>query len=141
MKIEKILLPVDGSEHSMNASRYAVDLAKQTEAEIVLIHCYSSFPTMMEGKVFDESISDELKAAANKVLGPYQELLKKSDVPFTNEIIEGPTAEAINTVAKNEKCDIIIMGSRGCSDIKGLLLGSVTHRVLQTAPCPVLVIR
>ena len=140
MKIEKILLPVDGSEHSMNASRYAVDLAKQMKAEIVLIHCYSSFPTMMEGKVF-EGVIDELKATANKVLDPYRELLKGSAVPFTDEIIEGPTAEAINLLAKNEKCDIVIMGSRGCGDIKGLLLGSVTHRVLQTSPCPVLIIR
>jgi nucleotide-binding universal stress UspA family protein len=140
MKIKKILLPVDGSEHSMHAARFAADMAKQTEAEIVLIHCYSGFPTMMEGRVF-EGVADELKAVANKVLDPFRELLKEGGIPFTDEIVEGPTAEAINTIAKKEKCDMIVMGSRGHGDVKGLLLGSVTHRVLQTAPCPVLVMR
>lgn len=49
--------------------------------------------------------------------------------------------DAIVEVAKIEHCDLIVMGSRGRTDLEGLLLGSNTHRVLKTAPCPVLVMR
>jgi len=48
---------------------------------------------------------------------------------------------AIVDAADYERCDLIIMGSRGHSELEGLLLGSVTHRVLQMASCPVMVIR
>lgn len=55
--------------------------------------------------------------------------------------MEGHADDVIVEVAKIEKCDLIVMGLRGRTDLEGLLLGSNTHRVIETAPCPVLVMR
>ena len=68
-------------------------------------------------------------------------IVPDAGVTFIDRILEGPAAEAICEVAKIEKIDLIVMGCRGRNDLEGLLLGSCTHRVLKTAPCPVLVIR
>ena len=70
-----------------------------------------------------------------------RDALDQADIPFEERIMEGPAADTIVKVAAIDRCDLIIMGTRGRNDLQGLLLGSVTHRVLQTAPCPVLVIR
>ena len=58
-----------------------------------------------------------------------------------DRIFEGPAGHAICEAAEIEKVDMIVMGTRGGNDLEGLLLGSCTHRVLKTAPCPVLVVR
>lgn len=139
MKVKKILLPVDGSEHSKKATRYAIDFAKQMDAEVVLIHSYT-LPVMLEGGYVD-NMTDAIFAAANEMIEDYRGMLRKEGIRFKDKVLEGPPPEVIVDVAKSEKCDMIIMGSRGRGELKGLLLGSVTHRVLYTAPCPVLVLR
>jgi nucleotide-binding universal stress UspA family protein len=139
MKIKKILLPVDGSEHSKKAIKYAIDFSKQMDAEVVLVHSYV-LPVMLEGGYVD-SMTDAIFAAANQMLEEYRGLLRKEGVRFKDKVLEGPPPEVVVDVAKSEKCDLIVMGSRGRGDLKGLLLGSVAHRVLQTAPCPVLILR
>jgi nucleotide-binding universal stress UspA family protein len=67
--------------------------------------------------------------------------VQDAGVTFIDRILEGPAAQAICRLADIEKIDLIVMGCRGRNDLEGLLLGSCTHRVLKTAPCPVLVIR
>ncbi len=78
---------------------------------------------------------------SNQLLEPYRKVLQYAEFEFIDRILEGPPTQAICEVAEIEKIDLIIMGCRGRSDLEGLLLGSCTHRVLKTAPCPVLVIR
>ncbi|OPX38427.1 MAG: hypothetical protein B1H13_11325 [Desulfobacteraceae bacterium 4484_190.3] len=68
-------------------------------------------------------------------------MFREKGVPFSDRILEGSPGNMIAEAARIENCDMIIMGSRGRSDFEGLLLGSVTHRVLQAAECPVLVVR
>ncbi|MCP4755050.1 MAG: universal stress protein [Proteobacteria bacterium] len=58
---------------------------------------------------------------------------------FSERILEEPAGSVIPNVAEIEKSSMIVMGSRGLTDLEGLFLGSVTHRVLHLAPCPVLV--
>ena len=57
------------------------------------------------------------------------------------ELLEGPEAEAILAVAETRQADLIIMGTRGLSSLQGLLLGSVAHKVIHHASCPVMVAR
>jgi len=140
MELKKILVPVDGSESSMRAAAYAAELAKAMNSEILLIHCHKSFPVVLGEPYFQKAV-DKIIKKSDALLEPYRKMLQDSGVAFADKILEGPAAGAICEVAKIEKIDLIIMGSRGRSDLEGLLLGSCTHRVLSMALCPVLVVK
>jgi nucleotide-binding universal stress UspA family protein len=140
MQIKKILAPVDGSDYSMRAAAYAVEMAGAMKSEIILIHCHKSFPVVLGEPYFQNAI-DKIMKNADELLEPYRKIMKTAGVVYTERVLEGPAAKAICDAAEIERADLIIMGSRGRNDLEGLLLGSCTHRVLKTAPCPVLVIR
>ncbi len=140
MELKKILVPVDGSEFSMRAAGYAADMAKLMDSEILLIHCHKSFPAILGEPYFQKAI-DKIFKKSNELLDPYRQIVQDAGVTFIDRILEGPAAQAISEVANIEKIDLIVMGCRGRNDLEGLLLGSCTHRVLKTAPCPVLVVR
>lgn len=140
MKIEKVLVPVDGSEFSRKAVEYAADFAPMVGASVVLLTCRLEVTSLLSKDLYEKAIHD-LDAHAEELLGPYKEILAKAHVPVTDMVLGGTPEDTILQVAKGEDCDMIIMGSRGYSDIKGLFLGSTTHRVLQLAECPVTVIR
>ena len=140
MQINKIMVPVDGSEYATRAARYATDMARLMDSEILLIHCHKPFPAILGEPYFQKAINKILKKSSD-LLDPYKKIVQDAGVTATDRILEGPAARAICGVAKIEKIDLIVMGSRGRNDLEGLLLGSCTHRVLKTAPCPVLVVR
>lgn len=140
IQIKKILLPVDGSDHAMHATHYAADLARSMQAEIILLHSHKPFPNVLGEPYFQNAVNKIMKQS-EELLEPYREVLKEKEVSFSDRIMDGHANDVIVDVAGIEKCDLIVMGSRGRTDLEGLLLGSNTHRVLKTAPCPVLVMR
>jgi len=140
MQINRIMVPVDGSEHATKAAGYATDMARLMDSEILLIHCHKSFPAILGEPYFQRAI-DKILKKSSELLDPYKKIVQEAGVTVTDRILEGPAARAICEVAKIEKIDLIVMGCRGRNDLEGLLLGSCTHRVLNTAPCPVLVVR
>ncbi len=75
------------------------------------------------------------------MIEPHRAKLRESGVAFEDLTIGGNTAEVIAETVTGEGCDLVVMGSRGRSDLEGLLLGSVTHKVLHISPRPVLVVR
>ena len=140
MKLKKLLVPVDGSDYSMRAAKYATELAKLTNGEIVLMHCHKSFPVVLGEPHFQNAIN-KIMEKSNTLVEPYRKLFQETGTSFIERILERPAAKAICEVAKLEKSDMIIIGSRGRNKIEGLLLGSCTQRVLNMTSCPVLVIR
>jgi nucleotide-binding universal stress UspA family protein len=140
MELKKILVPVDGSDYSMRAAEYAADMAKLMDSKLLLLHCHKAFPVVLGEPYFQKAINKIIKKS-NELLEPYRDILQNAGVEFLDRILEGPPTKVICEVAEIEKIDLIIMGCRGRSDLEGLLLGSCTHRVLKTAPCPVLVMR
>ena len=135
-----ILLAVDGSEHADRAAGCAIELTRLTKGRILLLHCHRPFPKVM-GEPYLQSIVTRTIETAQECLAPYCDRLRQAKIIFDQRIMKGPAANAIVQVATIDQCDLIVMGSRGRNDLQGLLLGSVTHRVLQTAPCPVLAVR
>lgn len=140
MHVKKILVPVDGSVHSMNAAEYSIFLAEQLNCEVLLLHCHRRFPSYL-GEPELQKVIDKTLEEANRLLEPYRQLYQTAGINVAELLLEGPARTAIPDVASIENIDLIIMGSKGKSNLEGLVLGSVTHKVLHMAFCPVLVVR
>ena len=138
MKIKKILNPIDGSEHSIRATEYAIKLARLLDAEIILLHCHARFPIVLAEPYFQQAIN-EINKASEELVDPFIEILEKGEVKFEVSILEGAPGNKIPEVAGIEKIDLIVMGSRGVTDFAGLFLGSVAHQVLHKSECPVFI--
>lgn len=138
---DKILLSVDGSEHALNAARTAADLARAMKAsEIRIVAAYDFIPPYLGEPNMQYAIDarmEEAKAVMQKAV----DAVGDTSSEIHTEIIEGPAAEAIINVAATRKSDVIVMGSRGLGTLAGLLLGSISQKVVAHAPCPVLIVR
>lgn len=142
MKIEKILLPFDGSVYSVNATRYALDLAKLYGAHVAIVYCYEEWDGVLSEipATLIREIRSNRKIEAEAILKKAEGIFENQGVPFTLETIAGSPGYVLAARSKSKEYDLIIMGSHGHSDIAGLFLGSVTHKVLNTIYCPVLVV-
>ena len=138
MTFKKILNPVDGSEHSRNATRHAITLAKQFNSKIILLHCHNRFPVVLSEPYFQQAI-DEIMKTSESLVEPHEAILEESGVAFEVRILEGLPGSTIAEVVSSEKIDLVVMGSRGVSDFEGLFLGSVAHQVLHKSDCPVFI--
>ncbi len=136
MNIKKILNPVDGSDHSFESTKHAIELATLLDAEIVLMHCHARFPVILAEPYFQQAIN-EINSASEELTAPFVTMLEKADVKFEVRILEGEPGSRIPEIAEIEQIDLIVMGSRGITDFAGLFLGSVAHQVLHKSHCPV----
>ena len=141
MRISHILLPVDGSSYSDNAIDYAIYLAKLSGAQVTAVSCYEwlgGTPDITESVL--SNLKEKLKQQADTVLGDAGRRLTENGITYTTRSISGAPGTMLSNLAKSKEFDLIVMGSHGHSDIAGLFLGSVTHKVLNTIYCPVLVV-
>jgi nucleotide-binding universal stress UspA family protein len=135
-----ILVAIDGSEHSNKVVETAIEYAKLLTAKVILVHCHKKFPTILGEPMRNEAIVTTLRSA-EKLIAPFSEQLREADIEIEERLMEEPAGAAIPDIAKIQKCDLIIIGSRGLTNLEGLFLGSVTNRVLHTTPCSVLVVK
>ena len=155
-KFSKVLLTVDGSEQSMNAADYALAMAKKQDnnAQLIALHVLFSqtgyaYSTNMFGLVTPSSISELLEDAkheAQQWFDKIKEKMKKmneNDIQLKTEVVVSSTSvvAAIVDYAEHENVDLIVIGSRGRSGFKKLLLGSTASGVVTYATCPVLVVK
>lgn len=141
MRISKILLPVDGSIYSDNAIDYTVYLAGLSGAHVTVVSCYEwlcDFPEISESVM--NQLKQKLRVQAESVLEGAAEKLARSNIAHETRSVSGSPGTMLSNLAKSKEFDLIVMGSHGHSDIAGLFLGSVTHKVLNTIYCPVLVV-
>ena len=87
-----------------------------------------------------KDVKTNMKAEAKETLQKAGAVFENQGVNFTLETIEGAAGYVVTNLAKSKEFDLIIMGSHGHSDIAGLFLGSVTHKVLNTIYCPIMVV-
>lgn len=140
MYYKKLLVPIDGSENAALACRHAVSLADSAKLEIVLLHCYGDLPATIGGDARDEIIALS-EAEGKTMLAPCERMCEEAGVSCKALVRCGSPGRTIVQVAESEGCDLIVMGSRGLSDFSGMVMGSVSHRVLRHASMPVLIIR
>ena len=137
---EKILVPLDGSEHSTRALEEAVQIAKKVGGKITLIHVYSvgSFAiTPMQVYRYVQA----MRKNGSGILADGEKRAKAGGVQVETLLLEGHTVEEILKTAREGDFSLVVVGARGMSRIKELLMGSVSDGVTKHAPCPVLVVR
>ena len=137
--LKNILLAIDGSEYSNNALAYAANMAETYRATLWLVHVFPHTSDLLGYDDF-EKLYAKRKCAGQIVLDEAKDLLGESTFEVREELLEGPEADSILNFAKNSHSDIIVMGTRGMGALKGLLLGSVSRKVLHFSACPVLVV-
>ena len=138
---EHILLGVDGSEHALHAAQKAAELARTVNSKILrIVIAYEPVPSYLGEPNMQTAISARMKEAET-ILEKAMEAVGKIPGEVHTEILEGPPAEAILDVANTRKSDLIVMGSRGLGPLRGAMLGSQSQKVVQHAPCPVLIVR
>jgi len=147
--ISKILVPTDGSETAKKAIKYAVQLAKQTGATIMLVsvidknrHLAQSIPAVASPTRLMETVEDYLRQAAESYLKEAERLCGANGVRSKKIVRSGHPVEEIVKEAEQSKIDLIVIGSHGKSAIKAAVLGSVTFGVIHNdTKIPVLVVR
>lgn len=137
----KILVPIDGSEHSHYTLTQAVSLAALfgPDTQITVFHVSSYFPYGDLSMAIDMNLLLEEEGAA--VLAAAEPLVAGARCRHDSASVVGDPAEEICRKAFDEKYDLIVIGNRGRGLFSELLLGSVSHKVIQHASCPTLVIR
>jgi len=138
----KILLPVDGSQGSLKAARVAGEIARRFDSEVTILHVQHLPATGMAGMVApDRGTAEALEAAAREVLRVARESLGLPEDRLNEKALLGHPAEVICRVAEEGDYNLIVMGSRGLSEVRAFFLGSVSDKVSHHAPCPVLIVR
>ncbi len=148
--IKKILVTIDGSESSKKATEYAISLAKKYDAQLIILYVlYSELGfaySNLLGVTTPKAIQDVLETQKNEVQKWFDEVknkLKTSNISVTDKIIISASSIVgeIMAFADKEKIDLIILGTRGRTGFKKLLLGSVAEGVVTHSSCPVMVVR
>ncbi|MBN2284116.1 MAG: universal stress protein [Deltaproteobacteria bacterium] len=155
LKIKRILYATDLSKNAAYAFRYAVDLAKNHDAEIYLLHVIEKLPPSHEAfveyylvkkdekhhaKILAKSIErtrKRLAAFRDRELRDHPEVINKH---VNIDVLEGYPVDEILSKAKKYDCDVIVMGTHGKGFIGHTLLGSVAERVLHRSHRPVIVV-
>lgn len=137
---KKILVAVDGSQHGQKAARVAGEMARRYESELWIVVAYDVLPKYLGEPNLQEAITQRVNQSEEIYAGATQEIGEISPVVH-KEILEGPAAEAILSVADARNVDLIIMGTRGLGGLTSVLLGSQSQKVVGQASCPVLLIR
>lgn len=149
LKISKILVAMDGSETSVLAANYAMSLAEKHKAELIILNVLrlrtlrqmsSSFIT---APTFGLEEAKKLKEETKKWIGEIRKKAEQKGLVSKTKIIEENTS-IVGTIvefAENEMVDLIVVGTRGTTGFRRMLLGSVAKGVVAYAHCPVLVVR
>jgi nucleotide-binding universal stress UspA family protein len=143
---EKFLVAVDGSDQAWKAVDLATNLAKAVDAELLILHVvpYEPMPDalLQFAKIEGIPIEEERvryhigKAIGDKITGDVEAQVRKNGLTrVTTRVAEGNPADQIAALARDLDLDMVFVGSHGLSDAKGLLLGSVSHKVMNLISC------
>ncbi len=139
----KILLPVDGSDVSLEAVRFAVRLIREgLQASLVLANVQEPASLYEMVVAHDPVVLEQVSAAAGAhALEAGEALLKLAGMAYECEVVSGDPAHAIVDIVERFGCDLVVMGAHGLGDLRSALLGSVSHEVLHAAGVPVLIVK
>jgi nucleotide-binding universal stress UspA family protein len=162
MDVQRILVPIDYSADSQRALQWGASLAAKYEAKLILLHVvpkalemvypqgfgWESAPASIYGGVPPgkqpsgaQPIVIDLVDRGQTQLDDFAAQYLKAPVPMQIKVTVGKPAEEILRVAREEKVDLVVMGTHGRTGLRHLVLGSVAAEVARHAPCPVFTVR
>jgi nucleotide-binding universal stress UspA family protein len=144
MAIKRIYCPVDFSPGSTQALRTAVRLAREREAELVVLHAwFLPMSTFATDYIYPDALVAHLTEDAHQGLEAARLQAIELGAPrVTSYLTQGtPWQQIVDATATDPACDLIVIGSHGRTGLRRLLLGSVAEMVVRHAPCPVLTVR
>lgn len=144
MEIKKILFPTDFSEGSSQALEYAIDMAKRYDARLYLLHVIYDITHAAGWYVPHASVDEmykDIEKGAEKELGRYGLEEVRGLKGIERSVLKGVPHDEIVRFAKDNKVDLIVMGTYGRKGVGRILFGSTASQVVRYAPCPVLTVR
>ncbi len=145
---ERILVPIDFSEHSKSTVSYATRFAASHNSTIYLLHVFqipdyvvTPYARRKQNCVEVQSQIDSAEQEARETLEMFAQELATKGIKVQPHLRVGYAFDEIVLMAKHFDVDLIVIGSHGRGGIKRLLVGSTAERVVEHAPCPVLVIK
>lgn len=139
---KRILVPIDFSAHSTAALEIAIEIAKVFDSKLHLLHCYQIQPGGISpyGIAIPSSYFAEIRDAASQQLTEWQQERVPAGISVDASIMSEAPSVAIIMTAKEIGADLIVMGTRGLSGFKHVMVGSVAERTVRLAPCPVMTV-
>lgn len=143
----RMLVAIDGSRHARKAAEVAARLAKELRAAEIVVLTVGHIPSLVTAGATANAMAglgaleESQQAAWRAILDETMPAFAGVDVPVTREYRRGEPSTEILKCARAHQADLIVMGSRGLGQIGGLVLGSVSERVLHAARIPVLIVR
>lgn len=140
MPTKNVLIPVDGSANSLRALKFAAERFRASpHVQLMLLNVQPAMPSSRH--VRPAMIKDHQQRMSEEALGPARSLAGRLGVMFDCYMRVGNAAEVIASFATRTRCAEIIMGTRGLGGIRGLMLGSVTTKVIHLASVPVTLVK
>jgi nucleotide-binding universal stress UspA family protein len=141
----RILVAVDGSPFAEKALKCAVDLAKRIGAQLIILHVvlrqfYAVTPSEA-GVLATTVFVKEMEAEGKEIMDKAEAYAKAQGANYECRLLQGVPAEEIIKTALAENVDLIVVGSRGLTEVRGFLLGSVSDKVSHHAKCPTLIVK
>jgi len=143
LNIQKIIVPVDFSKHTDGLVTFAIDVAEKLGGKVTFLHVAQRVTDGAE--YFDVNptsltvANEELFTQAQKMMNSLVEKFVSTCAGCVGVTLRGDVADAIVDYVRNEKADLVIIGTHGYKGIQKIVMGSVTSRVMRNASCPILV--
>lgn len=143
--VKRILCPTDLSEPSFQALEMATEIARQFQAELLVMHVVPQVPPMVPGPGYSafpiEGYQEALVENARTAMASLVKEKIPPDVATQTRVVTGDPAAQIMLVSEDDKVDLVVIATHGLSGWRHLIFGSVTEKVLRLATRPVLVLR
>ena len=135
-----IIVALDGSEQSLLALDHARAIAECFRSKLILVHAFPHTSDLRDSIEYNNLVALRIKGG-EEIIEAARKLLGRTSIEVDEDLLEGPAAEAVLSVAGTRHSDLIVMGSRGMGSLKGMVFGSVSTKVAHYAACPVMVVR
>ena len=142
-EVNTVLVATDFSENALPAVDAAITVAKRFGAELHLVHAFQTLAPIVSpyAVVVPDGFLEQARDSASRSLRTIQEKILSEGLTVTTHLTEVPAAPAIARLAAELDVDLVVMGTRGNTGLKHIVLGSVAERTIRLAPCSVLTVK